>query len=339
MVLDLLYSIDGYIVGNFGFQEAATRTMDALVRLHHYVMLFVMFIAGFVAYLFIMCLYYFWYQVVIRQLNITFGQTRAITKDTVIEFIWTVIPSLIIFVIALPSLSLLYAMDEVLDPHLMVKILGHQWYWSYEYSVVSYYSNHMALKFFFNYGYNLPLHYTPFELNNNSFYYPNIILFNKNWVYDSYMVEDVLSASSRNKFRLLEVDKPLYLPIKQRGMLLITSTDVIHSFAVPSLGIKIDACPGRVNQICFYIDKAGVYYGQCSELCGVNHAFMPICILGVHIDVFEEFLKKLIIDLDIVLYLNNNIAVLGGNEMLSSQNEVITFWIHNAGIPVLASLM
>lgn len=142
--------------------------------------------------------------------------------------------------IAVPSFSLLYHLDQIVNPHVTIKIIGHQWYWSYE--------NH-----------DLP---TGAKIN-----------------FDSYMVEE--AELQKGGLRLLEVDNRLYLPIRAAVRLLITSADVIHSWAVPSLGIKMDACPGRLNQVSLEIRHPGTFYGQCSELCGVKHSFMPIVVTGV----------------------------------------------------------
>jgi len=141
--------------------------------------------------------------------------------------------------IAIPSFTLLYMMDEVIDPSITIKAIGHQWYWSYEYSdYVD--SDDEAL------------------------------------VYDSYMTQE--EDLSKGEFRLLEVDNRIVLPVNTNVRVICTSADVLHSFAIPSLGVKIDCVPGRLNQIGFNIKREGTFYGQCSELCGVNHGFMPIVV-------------------------------------------------------------
>ncbi len=158
-----------------------------------------------------------------------------------LEIIWTVLPSFLLMVISIPSFALLYAIDEITKPTLTFKAIGHQWYWSYEYGdCVSKASK--ILKF------------------------------------DSYMVteEDLYEGS----LRLLEVDSRIVLPVNIHIRVLITSSDVLHSWAVPSLGVKLDACPGRLNQTFMYIKRQGVFYGSCSEICGVNHGFMPIVVEG-----------------------------------------------------------
>ena len=147
-------------------------------------------------------------------------------------------PAVILVGLAIPSITLLYAMDELVDPQVTVKAIGHQWYWRYELG--------------------------DFDLE-----------------FDSYMAE------GEGVLRLLEVDKRLVLPTETRIRVLVSSSDVIHSWAIPALGVKTDGIPGRLNQVSLWIDRPGVYRGMCSELCGVNHAFMPIVVEAVP---FEEFI-------------------------------------------------
>nr|YP_010890040.1 cytochrome c oxidase subunit II [Bargmannia lata]WJJ70052.1 cytochrome c oxidase subunit 2 [Bargmannia lata] len=154
---------------------------------------------------------------------------KNLDHGSTIEVIWTLIPAIILFFIALPSLKLLYSLDEIINPSLTIKIIGHQWYWSYEY-------------------------------NEHEF--------------DSYL------NLPNNGFRLLEVDKKLILPIKTEIRMIITGADVIHCFSVPSLGLKSDAIPGRLNQLSLFIKRPGIFYGQCSEICGSDHSFMPILIMS-----------------------------------------------------------
>lgn len=177
----------------------------------------------------------------------------AVTHAPTLEIIWTVIPAIILVLIAIPSFSLLYTMDEVIDPLLTVKIIGHQWYWSYE---------------FVN-----PVDYLEAVGENENVE----VVANVN--FDSYMLPD--DELILGQLRLLEVDNRLKLPIEINIRLLITSGDVLHSWAVPSLGVKLDACPGRMNQTVVFIKRPSVFYGQCSELCGINHGFMPIVVEGI----------------------------------------------------------
>jgi cytochrome c oxidase subunit 2 len=176
-----------------------------------------------------------------------------IVHGTTIEIAWTVTPSLILMIIALPSFALLYSMDEVVDPAITVKAIGHQWYWTYEYSDYS-------------------------QSDDQSI------------VFDSYMVpEDDLQPG---QLRLLEVDNRIVLPVNTHVRFIITAADVLHSWAVPSLGVKTDAVPGRLNQASLFLKREGVFYGQCSELCGTNHGFMPIVVEGVSLDDYISWVKN-----------------------------------------------
>jgi cytochrome c oxidase subunit 2 len=156
-------------------------------------------------------------------------------------------------IIAVPSFALLYSMDEIVDPSITLKAIGHQWYWTYELSDYS-------------------------ENDENSI------------VFDSYMVpEDDLTLG---QLRLLEVDNRVVLPIQTHVRVLVTAADVLHSWAVPSLGVKCDAVPGRLNQTSIFLQRPGVFYGQCSEICGVNHGFMPIVVEGVSLDEYITWLSN-----------------------------------------------
>ena len=183
------------------------------------------------------------------------------THSTSLELIWTIIPTLILIAIAIPSFILLYALDEIVDCQCVVKIIGYQWYWKYEYPV--------------NFSNSAGLDEDVINVGVLSYMWP---------------VEDLTDYSP---LRLLEVDMPLVLPHSVNVKLIITAKDVLHSFAVPALGLKMDAVPGRLNQITVFIFQPGVYYGQCSELCGVNHGYMPIVIHAISFDLYEEFLVKI----------------------------------------------
>jgi cytochrome c oxidase subunit 2 len=184
--------------------------------------------------------------------NFYFKQIEAygqgIKHFTTLEIVWTVVPALILIVIAIPSFGLLYFLEEFIEPHLLVKVEGHQWYWHY-------------------------------YVKGSSKYFSFI---DKN--HDSYMIpQDSLKLG---QLRLLEVDKRLVLPTKTHIQIVSTSVDVLHSWSVPSLGIKLDACPGRLNESMLYLRREGVFYGQCSEICGINHGFMPIVVKAISPDDF-----------------------------------------------------
>jgi cytochrome c oxidase subunit 2 len=144
----------------------------------------------------------------------------------------------------------LYTLDENIDPSLTIKVIGHQWYWSYE--------------------------------------FPN---FPHEIEFDSYMVPT--SDLNNGEFRLLEVDNKLLIPVNVNVRLIISSTDVIHCWTIPSLGVKADAIPGRLNQVNFLINRPGKFFGQCSEICGSNHSFMPITILSVSFEKFINWISSL----------------------------------------------
>ena len=177
---------------------------------------------------------------------------KYLNHGTLIELIWTISPAIILILIGFPSFKLLYYMDEVVDPKITLLVNGHQWYWSYEYS---------------NY------------LNSDN----NFLEF------DSYMIpENDLEFGS---LRMLEVDNRVILPELTHIRFIVTAEDVIHSFACPSLGIKCDAYPGRLNQFSVFINRLGVFYGQCSEICGILHSSMPISIESVSIEKFLLWLN------------------------------------------------
>nr|UXX50213.1 cytochrome c oxidase subunit 2 [Haemaphysalis inermis] len=173
--------------------------------------------------------------------------SRSLMEGQEIEIIWTIIPALTLIFIALPSLHLLYLTDEMFSSQISMKIIGHQWYWSYEYSD-----------------------------------------FDKE--FDSFMIPE--QEMNKNSFRLLDTDNSLIIPFNTSIKFLITSADVIHSWTIPSLGIKMDAVPGRLNQ-CFSMTKRpGLFFGQCSEICGANHSFMPISMEVVSMKNFVKFITS-----------------------------------------------
>nr|APX40163.1 cytochrome c oxidase subunit 2 [Cryptocephalus moraei] len=175
---------------------------------------------------------------------------RYLLEGQSIEIIWTILPAITLVFIAIPSLRLIYMMDEINNPMITIKAIGHQWYWTYEYSDF------------------------------------------KNIEFDSYMLP--LNEMKNFSFRLLDVDNHTPIPFNTQIRLLVTSTDVIHSWTIPALGVKIDATPGRLNQTSFLINRPGLYYGQCSEICGANHSFMPIVIETISPNYFIKWIKKLI---------------------------------------------
>nr|ARQ82439.1 cytochrome c oxidase subunit II [Haemaphysalis longicornis]UNO53795.1 cytochrome c oxidase subunit 2 [Haemaphysalis longicornis]UNO53886.1 cytochrome c oxidase subunit 2 [Haemaphysalis longicornis]UNO53951.1 cytochrome c oxidase subunit 2 [Haemaphysalis longicornis]UNO54016.1 cytochrome c oxidase subunit 2 [Haemaphysalis longicornis] len=173
--------------------------------------------------------------------------SRSMMEGQEIEIIWTIIPAITLIFIAMPSLHLLYLTDELFSSQMSIKIIGHQWYWSYEYSD-----------------------------------------FNKE--FDSFMIPE--QEMMKNSFRLLDTDNNLVIPFNTTIKFLITSADVIHSWSLPSLSIKMDAIPGRLNQAFSFAKRPGMFYGQCSEICGANHSFMPISLEIVKMKNFIKFISS-----------------------------------------------
>ncbi len=169
------------------------------------------------------------------------------SHNTLIEVLWTVIPVLILLVIAVPSFKLMYFLDRTPKADMTIKVTGHQWYWSYE--------------------------------------YPD----NDNVSFDSNLITD--DKLQKGQRRLLEVDNRLVVPAGQNIRVLIAGTDVMHSWYVPSFGVQMYAVVGRLNETWFNAEKPGVYYGQCNQICGVNHAFMPIVVEAVSKEEFAKFIE------------------------------------------------
>nr|CBL58253.1 cytochrome c oxidase subunit 2 [Micropsectra sofiae]CBL58254.1 cytochrome c oxidase subunit 2 [Micropsectra sofiae]CBL58256.1 cytochrome c oxidase subunit 2 [Micropsectra sofiae] len=219
---------------SLGMQDSNSPIMEQLNFFHDHSLLILILVTTLVGYL-MMALFF-------NHLN-----NRFLLHGQTIEVIWTILPAIVLLFIALPSLRILYLLDEINSPSITLKTIGHQWYWSYEYS----------------------------DFNNIEF--------------DSYMI----SSNNLNSFRLLDVDNRIILPINNQIRILVTATDVLHSWTIPSLGVKIDANPGRLNQTNFFINRPGLYFGQCSEICGANHSFMPIVIESVPSNFFVKWIEKI----------------------------------------------
>nr|YP_010042750.1 cytochrome c oxidase subunit II [Ophidiaster granifer]QPC56385.1 cytochrome c oxidase subunit II [Ophidiaster granifer] len=218
-----------------GLQDASSPLMEELIYFHDYTLIILTLITIMVFY-------------GLASLLFSSNTNRFFLEGQSLETVWTIIPAIILIFIALPSLQLLYLMDEVNNPFLTIKAIGHQWYWSYEYA------DYRELEF------------------------------------DSYMVPtpDLKTGNPR----LLEVDNRLIIPSQIPIRVLVTSSDVLHSWTVPSLGVKMDAVPGRLNQVNFFISRCGLFYGQCSEICGANHSFMPIVIEAINFHNFENWVSN-----------------------------------------------
>nr|YP_009743825.1 cytochrome c oxidase subunit II [Amplypterus mansoni]QIE12587.1 cytochrome c oxidase subunit II [Amplypterus mansoni] len=220
---------------NLNLQNGASPLMEQIIFFHDHTLIILIMITILVGYL---------------MLNLFFNKyiNRFLLEGQLIEMIWTILPAITLIFIALPSLRLLYLLDELNNPLITLKSIGHQWYWSYEYS----------------------------DFHNIEF--------------DSYMIPS--NEMSPNNFRLLDVDNRIILPMNNQIRIMVTATDVIHSWTVPSLGVKVDANPGRLNQTNIFINRPGIFYGQCSEICGANHSFMPIVIESISIKNFINWINN-----------------------------------------------
>ena len=233
-ILSPIYN-DGPQPWQLGFQDSATPGFTGIVELHNTIFF----------YLIIICVSVFW---LLSSIMYNYNSKnnpivhKYLNHGTLIELIWTITPALVLICIAFPSFRLLYLLDEVISPTITIKVTGHQWYWSFEYS-------------------------------------DYVTESGESIEFDSYMIPE--SDLELGQFRLLDVDNKLIIPVDCHIRLIITGADVLHSFAVPSLGLKLDAVPGRLNQASFLAERPGTFYGQCSEICGVWHGFMPIVVEAV----------------------------------------------------------
>nr|AAD54309.1 cytochrome c oxidase subunit II [Abax parallelepipedus parallelepipedus] len=221
---------------NLNLQDSASPLMEQLMFFHDHTMMILVMITMLVGYLMLTLFY-------------TNYTNRYLLEGQMIEVIWTILPAITLVFIALPSLRLLYLLDEVSNPSMTLKSIGHQWYWSYEYS----------------------------DFNKLEF--------------DSYMTP--INEMKNYEFRLLDVDNRIILPFNTQIRVLVTAADVIHSWTIPSLGVKIDATPGRLNQTNFFMNRSGLFYGQCSEICGTNHSFMPIVIESIPTNAFVKWITEM----------------------------------------------
>nr|YP_009092130.1 cytochrome c oxidase subunit II [Aquatica leii]YP_009387919.1 cytochrome c oxidase subunit II [Aquatica ficta]AHA46884.1 cytochrome c oxidase subunit II [Aquatica leii]ART65560.1 cytochrome c oxidase subunit II [Aquatica ficta] len=221
---------------NFNSQDSISPLMEQLTFFHDHTMMILVMITLVVLY-------------IILSVMINKYINRLLLEGQMIELIWTIAPAITLIFIALPSLQLLYLLDEINLPLVSVKSMGHQWYWSYELSDF------------------------------------------KKAEFDSYMIPS--DEQNNFSFRLLEVDNRLILPVNTQIRMMVSSSDVIHSWTIPSSSMKIDATPGRLNQTTFYMNRIGMFFGQCSEICGTNHSFMPIVVESILPKYFIEWVKNL----------------------------------------------
>ena len=216
-----------------GFQDPATPVIIGIIHFYNHLIFFLVAIGVFVCWILYRAL-------VLFTKTETHIKASKFTHSTPLEIVWTITPAFLLLLIAGPSFALLYSIDEVIAPYISLKVIGHQWYWSYEYS--DYFNKKTG----------------------------------KTVRFDSYIIaEEDLTFGG---LRLLEVDNRVKLHTIVHICVLVSAADVLHSWAVPSLGVKIDACFGRLNQVSVFLLRSGVFYGQCSEICGVNHGFIPIVV-------------------------------------------------------------
>ena len=223
-----------------GFQEAASESMRDIINFHNNLLVpIIIAISVFVLFLLVYACIRF------RASKNPIPSKR--THNVTVEVLWTLIPCLILIVMAVPSFKILYKQDAIPKADLTIKAIGYQWYWGYEYP-------------------------------------------DENLVFDSYMIEE--KDLKANQPRLLAVDNEVVVPVGKVVKVLITANDVLHAWALPSFGVKRDAVPGRINETWFKAEKVGTYYGQCSELCGIKHAFMPIAVRVVSEEDYQEWLSE-----------------------------------------------
>ena len=223
-----------------GFQKSASKTMDDIVWFHDYML--VPIIVAISAFVLFLMLY-----VMVRFRASRNPNPSKRTHNVLVEIVWTLVPCLILIVMAVPSFKVLYSQDAIPKADVTIKAIGYQWYWGYEYP-------------------------------------------DENIIFDAYMIEE--KDLKEGQPRLLATDNVVVVPVNKVVKVLITANDVLHAWALPAFGVKRDAVPGRINETWFKAEKEGTYYGQCSELCGIKHAFMPITVKVVSDEKYQEWLSE-----------------------------------------------
>nr|UAT98554.1 cytochrome c oxidase subunit II [Penthicodes atomaria] len=217
----------------FNSMNSASPMMEQLLMFHDHTMMILLSITTMVAMMMTLMLK--------NKLS-----NNYLTENQMMETIWTTLPAITLMFIAIPSIKILYMMEEIINPSITIKTIGHQWYWSYEYSD------------------------------------------SKKLEFESYMI----NMNNKTLFRLIEVDNRMTVPFLTQMRIIVSSSDVIHSWTIPSMGVKMDAIPGRLNQISMMVNKPGLFFGQCSEICGMNHSFMPITMESVNMKSFIKWMNK-----------------------------------------------
>lgn len=229
-ILSLL-KINTWIIG---LQNSNSPIYDIIIFFHDFTMIILTFITILIF-------------IILLSIATNKYTNRFLLEGNIIEIIWTILPIVVLILIAVPSIKILYLRDECLPGSLTLKTMGHQWFWSYEYSNI------------------------------------------KNVEFDSF----IAPHTNQWNFRLLDVDNRCILPFNFPIRILSSSTDVIHSWTVPSLGIKIDSTPGRLNQITTIMYRPGIFFGQCSEICGINHRFIPIVVESTNVNNFKNWISNI----------------------------------------------
>lgn len=241
-----------------GFQKSVTGVMDDITWFNDFTLIIITVVTLMVLVLLMICIFRF---------GVKSNPVPSRTShNTMIEVVWTIAPILILVVIAIPSFRLLYKQLDIPEYDMTIKATGYQWYWGYEYT----------------------------DEGMGELYFDSLMIQND----ERQAVADARGVSLAEVPRLLAVDYDLVIPVDTTVRMQVTSEDVIHSFAMPSFGVKVDAIPGRLNETWFHAREEGVYYGQCSELCGKDHAFMPIAIRVVNSGQFEAWAAAAQDDLD-----------------------------------------
>nr|YP_010516719.1 cytochrome c oxidase subunit III [Haslea karadagensis]UXN44262.1 cytochrome c oxidase subunit III [Haslea karadagensis]UXN44303.1 cytochrome c oxidase subunit II [Haslea karadagensis]UXN44343.1 cytochrome c oxidase subunit II [Haslea karadagensis] len=237
LILNYTYTffLDAPDVWQTRLQDPASSTMEGILVFNKHILFIILVIVLLVGWLLV--------NTIINYQEFGNSNVWNFFHSNPLEIVWTSLPALTLLTLSSPSFSLLYSMDEISIPDFSIKILGHQWFWSYE---ISDFRSCLQTK---------TLKYTCYMLNSEELH------------------------NCKGFFRNLETNKRVILPTNTHMRLLVSAVDVLHSWTIPSFGLKIDACPGRLNQMNLFIKRFGVFFGQCSEICGVNHGFMPIVLL------------------------------------------------------------
>ena len=248
------------------FQPAATEAMEKIIEMHEMVLYIITAITILILGLL------FW--IMIRYNKRANPIPSKTSHNTALEIIWTFVPIVILIFIAVPSIKLLYFQDEIPEGEMLIKVTGHQWYWTYEYPEEN-------LIFDAN---MLPVEFFSEDISDDM------------KARKASTLEELQQVLGRDGpiqiYRLLDTDTRVVVPVNTTVKVLVTADDVIHSWTIPAFGFKIDAVPGKINETWFNAKEIGTYYGQCSELCGIRHAFMPIVVEVVSQEDYQAWLTR-----------------------------------------------